>query len=380
MAYPVTDKFKRSIVYDHKMVAKAELWEFGGSQAAFELDIVAGRVDVEDRDINRNFNVTLTDPTGDLTPDDVTDFLAPMGNEIRLYRGIDYQDGTDPELCSLGVFGIADNEITDSGENFSMVVSGYDRSRKVSRAKFADWYPLATGITYDQAIIGILEYTVPQLNLDYSKIVSTGTTVPPGTAYEIGKDPLKAIKELAAAVGCYFEFDLYGQPVLQYEPDPTLLVPVFEYTEGDACIILSLQRHLDDEDTYNGAIIRGNNPNTSTAPPLATVWDDNPNSPTYYLGQYGRVPYIPDPDPLVTTAAQANDVAIAELRKRVGTTEKVWFPGVCNPMHEIRDAISIVRTKSKINAVYLIDSINYGMAAGDPMNITCRERSIWTTA
>ena len=68
----------------------------------------------------------IDDGTMGWVPKAADDYLAPFGNELRVYRGIEF--GDQIELVPLGVFGIDRVSTQDTGAGIEVSVSGLDRS------------------------------------------------------------------------------------------------------------------------------------------------------------------------------------------------------------------------------------------------------------
>jgi len=63
--------------------------------------------------------------------------LLPYNREVKIYRGVQYQDGTE-ELVPLGVFQLTTVEVSDSPQGVKIAVQGSDRSLRVAKAKFTN--------------------------------------------------------------------------------------------------------------------------------------------------------------------------------------------------------------------------------------------------
>ncbi len=114
--FPTSANFRTAISTNHIVISKAEIWNT--DQKLAEIDIESGAVEISTTNaIRRTCKVNLvTDrTTNNLVPDNQFDLLNPFGNEIRLYRGVRFTDGTD-EYVPLGVFVITDVSISDTNE------------------------------------------------------------------------------------------------------------------------------------------------------------------------------------------------------------------------------------------------------------------------
>lgn len=364
--YAISAAFQAALKKSHTIVSKAEILS-NGAVVAEIATAISGRVTIErNAAIRRRCEVTLADTNGSLVPTSSSSLLAPYGNEIRLYRGIRLSTGD--ELVPLGTFRISKTKVKDD-EGVVITVNGYDRSRSISRGKLSAPYQIAAGTNYGTAIQNMISYVRPGTLFSFA---TTSATTPLLTFLE-GDDPWKRAQEMAEAIGCELFFDPLGTCCLQTVTDAGS--PVWTYSEGSTATFLDLDRDLDDEATYNGVIATGEGP-TLTVPVRAEAWDANPSSPTYYLGQYGKVPEFYS-SPYLLTTAQASAAANARLTKKLGVTESVSFSAIVNPAHDAGDVVSISRSRSGLgtaNSIFVLDDVTIPLEAAKAMDVSVRER------
>src|SRR6266542_3519343 len=133
----ISDKFVAALPYGHKVATRVDLLTQGDTIDLTAAGIVAdGHVSVASTETRRTMELLLVDPAKLWTPYDVNDLLAPAGNELRLWRGIDFQDGSDPELVPLGTFRFTQVDAPAP----AIQLQGYDRSWIIKGAHFADTY------------------------------------------------------------------------------------------------------------------------------------------------------------------------------------------------------------------------------------------------
>lgn len=369
--YPVSDEFKEQIKRPHKIVAKVEVLENG--VAIEELPIHEGNVTVDATSANRRrCNIQIAGE--DYVPKDLEDLLHPLsGHELKPYRGLRLRDGTE-ELVPQGVFGIEDSDIQDSGESLTVATKGFDRSKVVERARFTDLYIIAEGTNYSDAIKDLIQDRRPGTTFYSTPVTHTTPPMLFGSGgWSGGGDPWEKAQKMAESIGMELYFDSSGACRLRPVPKPSEQGSVWAYDEGPEAMFLSIDRKITREDVYNGVIAFGLN--TSTNEPVRIeVWDDDPNSPTYYLGSFGKVPTFYR-STMLLTSTQVTDAADAHLRKVLGTPEQVQFNSIVNPAHEVGDVITINRKRAGVdNTRHVIDKMNVPMRAANVMNITCRER------
>lgn len=363
--YAVSTNFANTIKKSHTIATRCEVWSGGTTQTKLaELNITDGSVAVEDQPVRRRSVLTLVDPDGTMTPADAGDLLAPYGNELKLFRGI------TGELIPLGVFRIADFRCYDSGAGMTINVDGFDRARTVQRARLTTDYIVAAGTNYATAIQSLISSRVPWITFNF---ITTGLTTPQ-LVFSAGDDPWQRAQEMASSIGCILFFDVVGVCTLQSIASPTTGASVWTYAEGAEAQILYLVKSMTDKDAYS-RVIRTGETSSNTVPVKGEALDSDPASPTYYLGPFGDVVDY-ESSQFITTTAQANAAALAHLNKVKGATEDVSFNTVVNPAHELFDVITIVREKSHVNSVFLIDRMTIPMTYMRPLEVSTKRRSL----
>jgi hypothetical protein len=369
--YPVTDRFRDAVFYSHTIATRCEV--LTNNRIVHELAINSGNVDIDVANaIRRSMSASLVDPTGELVPSDVYSLLAPRGNEIRLWRGFQYPDGTT-EMASLGIFGISNVDVADYGEGLEIQVNGYDRSRSLRRSRFLTAYVIPAGTNVTTAIEGILRIRTPWLSYRLDPTDYTTPRLVLGIDDET-KDPLDACIQLANSAGMEFYIDSDGEGRLTDRPDYYNTSIDWRYEEGDLSTILGINRTWDDEKTYNHVVVTGESSTGSIV--RAEAMDTDPSSPTYYRGRFGDVVYFFS-SKFITTLAQAKAVASLLLRRVLGTSELVRFPAIVNPAHDVGDLVAIRRGASKVDSEYVISSLAIPLGAGDPMQATTHEKRLF---
>lgn len=370
--YPASAAFFAALVKSHTATSRVEVLDRGTVVATLAVTGGSAKMD-EKAAVRRSLTCTLGDPTGTLTPTTLADILAPAGNELRVYRGI--KTATLTEEVPIGIFGIADVNITSQiVGGVQIELAGFDRAKRVEENRFDATYVVAAGTNYADAIQALIRNRIGEVTFLFE-----GTSAVSGAAliFNVGDDPWKAATEMARSIGCELFFDPLGRCVMRTVPDPDTAAIAWSYAEGSGAILLGASRKLTREHTYNGVIASGESSaitNQAAAPVSATAWDDNPFSPTYYLGKFGKKPrlYV---SPFITTQTQALSAARAILRQSLGLSEDVAFTAVVNPAHEPGDVVSIYVNKAKINARYVLSGFSVPLTHASTLSATTRRRT-----
>jgi hypothetical protein len=315
--------------------------------------------------------VTCIDPTGTLAPAEAGALLTPYGTEIRPYRGVKYDDGTI-EVSELGVFRLSKVTIKDDSSGaINIDIETFDLSRTVARDKFISPYVIAPGTNVITAIRDILDRTFQELNYDS---VSTSLTTTAPRVYDIGDDPWESVTDLATSIGCEIYFSQTGDVVIAPSADiDDLPSPKFTYIEGDNCTMLDLSKTFTDEPGFNGVVVTGESPGDELPPVRAVAWDEEPTSVTYHLGPYGEVPLFYQ-DQIIKTTDDAQVAANQLLKSQLGFFSQIEITGVVNPAYEAGDVIQVVRERSHVSGLYVVDAFNIPLSADGTQRMTLRER------
>jgi hypothetical protein len=364
--YPRSPNFDAAYIDSHVALMKAEIWHTGGWKV-IDLDIVGGQITVDDVAIRRTADVDLTDTTGELVPDDMRDLLAPRSHEIRLFRGIRMYDGTE-ELLPVGVYTITDDHIDDSGDGLHISLSLCDRAYRIARDYLTFDWVIGEGTNYISAIQQIINRSVPFAPMD----LTPTSHLSPLIIYEVGQDPWAAARELASNCGQEIYFDPNGVCTSRPIPNYTAQTPVWNFEEGEDCTMLYINRRLTEQDSVNHVIVIGET--ADDAPPVrGEVFDDNPSSPTYVHGDWGRVVEVVRTSSVTTNEAAAS-MAQGIFQKRLGVSDLIRLNALVHPAFEIGDVVTASRETSKVDGRFVVDKISIPMTAMRPMDLSMRRR------
>lgn len=306
--------------------------------------------------LSRCDSVQLAEPT--LIPTvSAGGVLTPYGYELAIQAGIAYPDGTS-ELLPIGVFPIQRSDI--DGISLLTQLSAIDRTQRVRDARFTDDYAVASATDYAVAIRSLITNQVP--GLDWSLWpAAVGFTTPAGLVYECGSDAWDAASEMAKSCGRLVSFEGLGRPVLTTEPTFTA-TPAWEITEGTSGTLTAADLTLDRSQAYNAVVATGEN-SAGGQVFRAIATDNNPASPTYWLGGFGQKPRF-YASPLITTTAQAQAAADALLQSTRGVARSLAFGAIPNVALEPGDAVLVVRDSLNLNEVHLVDSLQIDLGTG----------------
>lgn len=309
-----------------------------------------------------------------LVPTTVDSLLAPYGKEFRIWRGVRLSDGYE-EMVPLGIYHIQDTNLSEGPDGVVVTVSMSDRAQKAIDAQFESVYSIAPGTDFVAAIITMIGEGTP---VGLTNVITTEFDTPTLTG-EQGADRWGFGQEMTAMIGCHLYWDNTGalaiQPIASVED-----AAVSSIVEGEDGVefpnLLEIGRTWSRREAHNKWIVTGDNTDdVGGAPPTATAVDDDPNSPTYYDGEFGHKPEMYHSS-FITNSVQATDAASGKKAQESGLTQAVSFGSVVNPALEPDDVIQVKRTVLDpdsgelveiANEKHIIDSLTIPLGTDQPM-------------
>ncbi len=360
------DRWDQQIRAPHQAVTLVQILR-DGEVIIDDLAVTSGEVTFDRRaEMYGQATIELAEPT--LVGFTVNDPLTPFGNEFRVWSGVQYGDRSI-ELEPLVTCPITRAE-TD-GIALLTSLEGFDRSQRVKWARLEDDYEIAADTNYAEAIRALIDAGVPGLTYRFaSTAFTTPALVVPRQA-----DRWQTAVDMARKIGMVLYFDGLGELVLEPETDPRALDPVDSFHEGERGVLVGISVELDRESTYNVVCVESSNAD-QTEVYEATAEDDDPASPTYVGGPYGRQPRF-YASPLIASTDQATAAARSILEANLGVPCSLNLSAVANPRRRPGDVISVRREALGIDAVYVLDTVTIGLGATGSM--TCTARTRWET-
>jgi hypothetical protein len=328
--YAVSDRFLKRITESHQVATLVQLFTTDGR--VITLEHTGGSVTVDrSQAIRRTCTVTVADPK--LIPRTPTDQLATYGARLRISRGVDYGDGTD-ELVPLGLFRL--DEVSGDVNDGPVTLAGKDLSAVIADDKFTAPYS-ATGSVLS-AITAIVQRSLPDTQVSLSGVTDTAIG---RRTFDIEADPWAACQEIAAAAGADVFFNADGLVVISVLPDLSTATPAWDIEAGEGGAYIRASRGMTADRVYNGVLARGENTSDNVAPVSALVVDNDPSSPTYWSGPFGRRPLFYSSSTLITTAACTNaaTLKLAQARTPNATGDISSLP---NPALAPGDVLRII--------------------------------------
>lgn len=361
--YPVSADFLTTL-RQPSMVAVARATLPDDTALAF----LGGSVDMDSRRATgRTASLELV-PDGDWTAKALYDVLMQPGVELSIARGL--RVNGMPEYVPLGVFA-TDTCSRPGTASGTLRWSGSDRSKRIARARFTDVYVIPAGTALAAAGAALLEDRWSLCPSDFANV--TGALAAQ-VVFDAGaeSDPWSDLRGLFEDHGYDLTFDGTGVARAVPIPDPSTVQPAFDFGAGETNLVLDGETEGTFETTYSGVIVTGEGTDLDT-PVRAELWDDDPNSPTYYLGRFGKVPYFYSSSVLKTV--DACEAAAATILARVkGRKSQFSWEAVVNPALLPLDVVTTqVRGETSRS---VIDKLTIPLRASEALRATAREVSV----
>ncbi|MFE9886883.1 DUF5047 domain-containing protein [Streptomyces scopuliridis] len=276
---------------------------------------------------------TVTVPDTSLIPVRPVDQLAIYGARLRILRGIRFPDGL-VESVPLGEFRI---DSVEGDPDFGPVtINGSGLEAIVADDRFTAAYSTRGGTAAVTAITGLIQATLPAaVIVNRASDATLGTTT-----WDAQGDRWAAVQACATAIGAEVYADADGQFVIAELPDIATAPIAWAVDAGTGGVLISANRAYSRDGMYNVVVASGENTEDNVAPVSATSMDDDPTSPTYWAGPFGRVPRFYSSS-LLVTPSQCAAAAAKLLRDAVKPAATVSVEAAPNPCLEPGDVIRV---------------------------------------
>lgn len=373
---PASDLFKQSLKTSHTALARAQVLQpTPDNKYEYEktLAIANGSLSIDGRrNIRRQGTLSLAPASGfDL------DVFNSVTNRCRLViqRGIRFIDGSE-EWVTLATLAVQSSERKlDEG---LLKITAYDPSSCIDDYTLITPYaPIDKNqkkLTTVEAIKDLVDIALWEEAVWHVEPGVDTTAIPAdGTVFTGSR--WDAINNLAKSISS----EVYVDPVGEWHihlVQTSGWKAVDTFTTGADGVLVDGSSAQDRRDIYNAVPLRWEGPNGGG---LVFVVDNDPASPTYWNGPFGRKPSPEQKVDTVTTQEQAVEAAKSILAQYKGFTASIKFTSLHNPLIEPGDVLEVIVPDYRLHQLQVVDSINYQLAAGS-MAVETRAVQNITTA
>jgi hypothetical protein len=329
---PATPAFTAALAYSHRTLTRV-------TAAGIQLPIESGSVTMNRAaNVRRTASLTLRDDPA--TPG-LLDSLD-TATQLVIEKGIQFLDGSS-EYVTIATLYLQEHESDPARQAMTIALS--------DAGQLVDDYPLVyawapvtgtTPLTVVAAIKTLVDDALPgTLTWDVDAAISTTQSTLPGSVYKAGTGRWSAINELASMLGAA----VYPGPddTWHITPATVTAAPVAVVASGAGGVLVKASVKGSRRDIFNGVGIEWGS--TDVEGGIVLIVDDDPASPTYWDGPWGRKPK-PTIKLAVTTQAQAVVAGTAALAGLKGAQSGISFQSVYNPLLEPSDVVTVAPSPS----------------------------------
>lgn len=365
---PVSDDFLTTIRGSHQLAVRCRVltsFQTGvNPTGGAELDVIDGEVRLDGTaDVRGACDVTAHLADYDFTRDP-TALLTPYGNELFIERGVTFATG-NRELVSLGYFRLDRVEQTRRpGEPLRL--TGRDRMIALVDFRSLTQRVFVASTTLRDVIEPLVTEVYPAAVITYD-FDPDAVTLGGQQVLEEQQTYHDFIDDLVRSRGKIMYWNHRGELTIRTAPDAT--TPVFTVNAGRDGVLVTLDRELDREGVYNAVLAAGEAPDDD--PPVRGIARDNdPASPTYWGGRFGKVPrfYFSS---FLRSNSQAENAAVELLKRSIGLPYRVSFEAVVNPALEPLDPVRVEHAGGY--EVHVLERLTVPLTADGALDAETRE-------
>lgn len=285
--------------------------------------------------------------------------------ELFVESGVVYGDGAT-EWVGLGYFRLNDLDQRPAPTG-PISIKAPDRMEHLIRWRlpFPRQYDSASTIrAVIQDLVNEVYPGVPVVIEGFNPDVAIGYSM------VVEEDRYGPLIEIAKSHGCTMFFDYQGRFLMRPVPDIGA-PPVAYIRSGRNGTLVEAARGLSNTTAYNGFVATGEQA-SDVDPVRVLVTDDNPNSPTYWGGPFGKIPKFFSSS-FIVSEDQARTAATAMRTRETGVPYTVTFGAVPNAALEPLDPVGVVFSETGTE-LHVLDKLSIPMTAKGRMTGTTRSK------
>jgi hypothetical protein len=292
--------------------------------------------------------------------------------EITIEHGISYESSVASiqwvKLATLRIDAM-NMTLLAAGRN----ITAMDRAMLVSEFQIVDDRPLNK--PYVQMIEDLLDETIPGANFMVGAGVSLTKAPAPGKSISKGSNRLSEIVAMADVLSARFYNDPLGRFRLDFFDPTATPLTVWDVNDGPEGVLLSMTQSFSRAEQYNALGITYT-PDTDDADwvsHVVYVHDDDPTSPTFYNGPFGRKNiFFEEEYDHLPSVAEADALAYRKLAEYTGATRGLAIDAVYNPLLQPGDHIAVTFPETGEVESHIVERITLTLGTAANMQIETR--------
>lgn len=354
-----TDRFLEALMYSHRMTARAELFYGGAKVADIDLSSSDGSVSADRGAITRRTFTATLDPRQ--IPTSVTDRITPYGSQLKVWRGIQYNDFAVEEYPVF--FGRIDS-IDFSRDTFKVTCS--DMASQVADTRFESPRTATRGAQITSQMRDLILEAVPGATINITAN-STATITTPAVW---DRERTEALDNLGFSIGAeWYAMADQSWAISALPASVPSGAASWIIDSGDTGVTISRATNLDRSTVFNAVVVNGE-PADQGTPAYGVARDTNASSPTVWGGAFGKVPTFFSSQ-FVSTNAQAVTTAQSLLGQVIAGTRSVNIECVPNPKVALADVVMVFNDQKGFDGLYYVQSFALPINPGSAMSIVC---------
>lgn len=373
---PAGDSYKAALRHSHESVIK--VLAFDGSTEIGELPVISCALTLDAQaDIQRSAVIRVAiDPLNAPTRDTL-EALSVQQGIVEIWHGISGGGGEAGLVAPLVQLARLRIDAIDWNTTAS-----FRTIKALDRALLCQEHKLPTGRPMDKPYVELIEDLLVETIAGETLTVDPGIDLllapTPGKAMSRGDDRLRRMQDFAAGLGAWLVNDPDGSFRLSVWPETG--DPVWTINEGTDGVLVDAAQLFSRREQYNAVGIEFT-PADETADfrGFVYMWDNDPLSPTYYDGPFGKrnIFFTEAYDHLPTTV-EAEAIARRKLLEFAGRTREVELTAIYNPLLLPGDRIE-VKVPDQESEVHVCERLNVNFGTTATMDVETRlDRDIST--
>ncbi|MDG9703822.1 DUF5047 domain-containing protein [Streptomyces sp. DH37] len=350
--------FLKALTHSHVLASRVELhWPSGKVDV---LPHTGGQVTADrGQAVRRTARIDLADPAW--LPYTAQEFLDIAGCRVRVLSGIHHPGWDRPELVPIFTGRLDGLEGDPDIGPVTLTASGLESF--LVDDKFTEPYSTRGATAAVTSIRALVQGVLP----DAIVTATAPDTALGARTWDVETEKWTAVQEIATAVGADVFADVDG--IFRVEPLPDLLTaPVaWEVAAGEGGALISVTRGWSRAGLWNAVLARGENTEEGTPPVTGYAEDNDPTSPTYVGGRFGRVVKFHS-SPTLTSSSLAQGAAnklLADGKKAAYTADISSLP---NPLLEPGDVLRAKHGSGR-RSLYQIQSLTIDLSPGGAFDV-----------
>lgn len=327
--------------HSHEAVIRVTAYE-GGVEVG-DLNVVDLALDIDgSNNVQRSADITVAvDPLKTESRDTLESITTGKGSVV-ITHSIKYGEivvGSPVVLATLRV-----DEMEWGLSKATRTLRCYDRTLLLQEYGLPTARPLND--TYVNLISTLVGETISGETVTVDPSIDTALTPSPGKSFNRGSDRLAKIQELADAVGAWLICEPDGSFSLKPAPgtDATLDQEVqWAFSQGTDGVLVDATSVFSRREQYNAIGLEFTPADDAGEwSGYIFLWDNDPTSPTYFDGDFGRKPiYFVEEYDHLPSVSEAEKVARRKLYEHSGLTRAISVESIYNPLLLPGDKVTI---------------------------------------